>query len=159
MAFIAPIAAQVGATTLSKILPWAIGGVIILGLGGALWLQTGRLHNAEAALKTETAKAALYQSSADGWQAASKQRDGIIADQQAELTKLAADRRAAQAIADQQAAEDAARVTELSDQLASLKAKANAHPDQVRPLGPIVNSVLDGLCGAAAKADPAAACN
>lgn len=158
MAFLAPVAAEVGGFTLSKVLPWVIVAVVILGLVGALWLQTGRLHNAQTALKTEQAKSALYKASADGWQAASAQRDGIIADQAAELTKLATDKRNAQAIADQTAATAATKLTDLQHQLATLKARANAHPDQVRPLGPIVSDVLDSLCGAG-SADPAAACH
>jgi cytoskeletal protein RodZ len=159
MAFLAPVAAQVGATTLSKVLPWAIVVVVIAGLGGALWLQTGRLHNARAALETMTSDRNLQKASAEGWQAASAERDQVIKDQAADLTKLAADKRHAQQIADQQVADQAKAIMHLNDTISAMKARANAHPEQTVPLGAIANDVLDSLCGKAGAADPAAACD
>jgi small-conductance mechanosensitive channel len=157
MAFLAPVAAELGGYSMRKLLPWLLLGAVGLCLGSAIWVQTARL---EASRKTVGAlQQRLDAADADAarWQAATGQRDDIIRDQAAQLTRLRADVAAAARMADATEADQRQRVTDLIQQIAQWKARAHAHPDQTRQLGPIVLDALGSLRQQTGPASAAAA--
>jgi len=156
MAFLAPVAAQVGGMTIKKILPWAIVAVAVIGLGGFAWIQSARLHAAQETIGTLRDRADTLAVDVLRWQKSAADMQGVIDDQAAQLTRQTADLAKAQSIADETAQQQAAEISDLNNQLDALKARANAHPDQVRPLGPIVLDVLGGMRGEGRPAAPAA---
>lgn len=145
MAFLAPAAAELGGWTFGKILPWALLGMAVLGLGAATWVQSARLDGAQIEARSFQSKMQSAVADAARWQAASGQRDDVIRDQASELEHLKADAALAQHVADQAEAARRQQLADLNQQIAQLKARAHAHPDQVRPLGPIVVDVLGSL--------------
>lgn len=145
MAFLAPIAAEVGNWTLRRILPWAVCACLIFGLSMALWVEAARLDAVRAALAAARHDEELAQADAKRWAGADARMQRIIDDQAAQLSRQAADLAGAERVADELAATQARKISVLSDQIDALKARAHAHPDQVRPLGPIVTDVLVSL--------------
>jgi hypothetical protein len=150
----AALAAKAGGLTLRKIFPWALAAVAVVGLGSWLWVESARLGAAESRIKDLGGQLALSQADTARQTAAVGQRDDVIRDQAAQLTQMRADAAKAQEIADQAEAERQKQLSELNSKIATLKARAHAHPEQVRPLGPIVTDILGGLHK---QADPAAA--
>jgi len=123
-------------------LPWAIAGLIIAGLGGAVWVQTSRLHAAETETTSAKHDLGIAQSDVTRWTAHSSEQDAEIASLNKQLAQRVADAAAADQAAQANADAQAAAVANLQIQLKRLKEQAHAHPDQVRPLGPIVLDVL-----------------
>jgi len=157
MAFLAPVAAELGGWSVRKFLPWLLVAAISLCLGSVLWVQSARRDAVRAA--DTSLKPRLDHADADvaRWEAAAGQRDDVIRDQASQLTRLRADAAAATAIADATEVERRRQLADLTQQIAQLKARAHAHPDQTRPLGPIVLDVLGGLRQPAGGAAAAAA--
>lgn len=145
MAFLAPIAVELSGWTLRKILPWAICACAILGLSAALWVEVVRLDAARAALSAARHDDEIAQADAKRWAVAGARMQKIIDDQAAQLSRQAANLAGAARVADDLAAAQAKKISVLSDQIDALKARAHAHPDQARPLGPIVTDVLASL--------------
>lgn len=148
MTFLAPVAAEVGAKTIWKVAPWALAGLLAIGLGSALWVQTARLSSTQVQLEESKKARNLSDQDAHRWKDASDQRDSIIADQARQLTEMKADRDAAQIIAQQTEAQRLQQVDGLEKSLAAMKEKARANPDQVRLPGPIASDVIDRMCRA-----------
>jgi predicted negative regulator of RcsB-dependent stress response len=134
--------------------PYLILGAIALvgGLTGwAIWER----HEAQVAIEgREVAErqAAISAADAQRWQAASGDRDAALLQcntdkaeytartREAAAAKTRADQAAAAAIADAEVARAAAdaRISEILEE-------ANAHPESVRDLGPIVRARVDSL--------------
>lgn len=148
------LVAEAGAWTLKKILPWALLAAAVLLLGGALWVQSARLGAAKTEIKTLTERADTLHQDVDRWQKSAGSMQRVIDDQAAELTQHRADAVKAQAIADATAESQAQEISSLTNQIQSMKERARVHPDQVRPLGPIV---LDVLASMQREAGPAPA--
>lgn len=145
MAFLAPVAANLGGWSVRKLLPWLLFVAIILSLGAALWVQSARLEAVRAADTALHQRLDRADADVARWQAAAGQRDDVIRDQAAQLTRQRADAAAAAMIADATEVERRRQLNDLTQQIAQLKARAHAHPDQIRSLGPIVLDVLGGL--------------
>jgi len=157
MAFLTPLAAEAGALTLRKVLPWLVSAATIVALAAAVWLQTIRLQASQTSLRAVTAQLQLGQRDTERWQLAADQRDAVIHDQAQQLAHLRADATLAQKVADDLDAARQRQIADLDKQLRQLQARAHAHPDQVRPLGPIATDVLGSLHSepAGTGADPA----
>lgn len=123
-------------------LPWAIAGGLALALGGTLWVQSARLDAARSARDAAVQALDMIRQDRDRQAAAVAQRDKVIAEQTAQLEQHRADEAKAAQVAAQVESDRQAQIAKLKTDLASLKEKARANPDQVRPLGPIV---LDAL--------------
>jgi uncharacterized protein (DUF3084 family) len=145
MAFLAPVAAELGGRTMGKVLPWALLGMAIFGLGAAIWVQSARLEAAQAQARSLEQRLQAATVDAARWQAASGARDDVIRDQATQLERLKADAALAQRVADETEAARQQQMADLNQQIVQWKARAHAHPDQVRPLGPIVVDVLGSL--------------
>lgn len=145
MTFLAPVAAELSGWTIKKVLPWVFVGVAIAGFGAALWVQSARIGAARSALESAQHDRDVARADAKRWMGSVDQMQRVIADQATQLTRQAADMRKAQQIADEAAQNQAQEISKLGMQLDSLKARAHAHPDQVRVLGPLVRDVLIGL--------------
>jgi hypothetical protein len=145
MAFLAPVAAELGGWTLRKVLPWALLGLAVAGLDAALWVENARLGAAKTALQSALHDRDMAQADAKRWAGSAGQLQKVIDSQAAQLTHQAADLVTAEQVADDTAQAQAIEISSLANQIETLKARAHAHPDQVRPLGPIVTDVLGSL--------------
>jgi hypothetical protein len=131
---------------------WIVLGVVVLlvlvALGGMYaWLRIERSARVEAEAKQHEAELArdFYKADATRWQAANAEQIKVHAANLAafELERAALARSAAAAIAAAKQAEQDAETT--AAQLAKLRSKANATPDDVRPIGPLVRDGLEWL--------------
>ena len=145
MAFLTPFVADIGGATFRKLLPWGLLLLVITGLGAAFIVRSAQLEAARAALVAARHDDEIAKADVQRWTIATARMQKIVDDQAMQLKRQAADLAAAQRIADESAKAEAAQVDLLTSQLQSLKARANAHPTDVRPLGPIVTDVLSRL--------------
>ncbi|HVI91689.1 MAG TPA: hypothetical protein VM659_25570 [Dongiaceae bacterium] len=145
MAFLAPFVADIGGATFRKLLPWGLLLLVTMALGAAFVVRSVQLEAARVSLTAARHDDEIAKADVQRWTIATARMQKIIDDQAMQLKRLAADLAAAQRIADESAKAEAAQVDLLNSQLQSLKARANAHPTDVRPLGPIVTDVLNGL--------------
>jgi len=133
-------------------LKWAVTGLVVAALLGLWrWERHDRIA-AQALAEAATAARDLAQGDARRWHDASDQRDaaiaqldGLVAQQNAAVTRLRtsldlADRAAAQAAADDRDAR-----TRLEQRIKELNDEAKAHPENVAPLGGIVRHRVDRL--------------
>lgn len=145
MTFLAPVAAELGGWTLRKILPWALLGLAVAGLGTVFWVESSRLSAARTQLASALRDRDTALADAKRWAGSAGQMQKVIDDQATQLTHQAADLAKAQQVADETAQAQATEISSLTNQLGNIKARAHAHPDQIRPLGPIVTDVLGSL--------------
>jgi hypothetical protein len=145
LAFLAQLAADIGGSAFRKLLPWGLLVLVTLGLGAAVAVRSAQLEGARAALAAMRHQDEMAEADVQRWTTAAAQMQKIIDDQAMQLKRQAADLTAAQRIADESAAVEAAERNRLNNQLQSLKARADAHPTEIRPLGPLVIDVLGGL--------------
>ncbi len=121
---------------------WGAIATIILGLIAAVWVQSARLSGARAARDAAVQALDLIIQDRDRQVAALVSRDKVIAEQAMQLERHRADEAKVRQLAAQLDAEREVQLIKLKSDLASLKEKARANPDQVRPLGPIVLDTL-----------------
>ncbi len=145
MAFLAPVAAELGGWTVRRFLRWVLLAAIGLILGAALWAQTMRVEAARREAQGLEQRLQMADADTTRWRVAARQRDDVIRDQAGQLARLRADAAAAAQIADQAEALRRQQLADLTQQITQMKVRAHAHPDQVRPLGPIVTDVLGSL--------------
>lgn len=138
--------------------PYALIGIaaaFALSIGSAIWFK----HEASVAKKGEAAAiemARLKTEDADRWQAAAEARLQQITGLSDQMTRQNAAVVAAAAArdrAEQRAAGAATQAAQahaaLNDLTMKWKERANARPDDVRPLGPVACSAYASLYGAA----------
>lgn len=145
MAFLAPLAADIGGNAFRKLLPWGLLLLVTLGLGAVIVVRSAQLEAARSALTAARHEDEMAKADVQRWTTATAQMRKVIDDQAMQLKRQAADLAAAQQIADESAAAEAMARNRLNSQLQSLKARADAHPTEIRPLGPLVIDVLGGL--------------
>jgi hypothetical protein len=145
VAFLTALAAEAGGGIWRKLLPWGLLLLVTVILTGVVMIRSTQLESARVELASARHDGEIAKADTQRWMAATAGLRKIIDDQAMQLKRQAADLARAQQIADESARMQAAQVTLLDTQLQSLKARADAHPTDIRPLGPIVTDVLNGL--------------
>jgi len=144
-----PFTAYLGIKAARAWVPYAVGGglglVVGIGIAVAAWVWQGREIDSLAGQLTamtdqrDTARQSRDMAAADAqrWMAASEARSRVIEARNAEIEAQRADLIATEMLLDQ--ANEAAdrEAADLKAKIRTLKEKADANPDQVRPLGPI----------------------
>lgn len=115
---------------------------VITALAGFIWFQSVRLDAARARRDAAVQALDLMTQDRDRQAAAVKQLSDINQDRALQLTRLRVDADKAAIVAQQVEQNRQQELAKLKSDLSSLKEKARANPDQVRPLGPIVRDAL-----------------
>jgi hypothetical protein len=116
--------------------------VVLAATSAILW---SRLDAKEAAIVSLRQQRDLAAGDAARWQTAAAERQAIIDRQALVLRRLESDGQAARAIAAASTAKAEQRIAALESRISKLKEAANARPDDVRSLGPIVRDALPSL--------------
>ena len=130
------------ALLLSPLARWAAVALVIAGLVVTILLQHANNRAIKADLRSAQQALDLITQDRDRQAAAVKQLSDINQDQALQLTRLQVDADKAAIVAQQVEQDRQAQLAKLKSDLTSLKEKARANPDQVRPLGPIVRDAL-----------------
>ncbi|HVJ31689.1 MAG TPA: hypothetical protein VND94_01125 [Terriglobia bacterium] len=135
--------------TLWKYRIWIISGITALALTTTIGVLKWKLHTAEAELAQSASDLKIADHDLDiaqqdvtRWTLHSAGQDAEIASLNRQLAQHIADAARADRVAQANADAQAAAVATLQSQIQKMKEQARAHPDQVRPLGPIVLDVL-----------------
>jgi hypothetical protein len=121
----------------------ALGAVLlIVALGATTAVLSSRLDAKVAEIASLTALLDLARGDAARWEQAADQRQGIIDRQAASLRRMESDGAAARAIADRQQDQAQQEIAALEARVSQWKEAANARPEDVRQLGPIVRDAL-----------------
>lgn len=145
MAFLTALAGDIGGGFWRKLLPWCLLLAVMIGLGATFIVRSAQLGAARAELALARHDGDMAKADIQRWQVATTHMQKIIDDQAMQLKRQAADLMRAQQIADENARAEATRIDFLNNQLETLRARADAHPADIRPLGPIVTDVLNGM--------------
>jgi uncharacterized membrane-anchored protein YhcB (DUF1043 family) len=138
---------------------WIIAGVTALALSATIGVLKWKLHSVEATAAQSSAALTVARHDLDLARQSSVQWQDRSAQQQQEIDSL--NRQLSQRIADSIKAdlaeadlEDAhqQQIADLTAKLRQLKEQAHAHPDQVRPLGPLAVGSLSWTPGGPAAA-------
>jgi hypothetical protein len=116
--------------------------VVLAATSAILW---SRLDAKEAAIVSLRQQRDLAAGDAARWQTAAAERQAIIDRQALALRRLESDGQAARAIAAASTAKAEQRIAALESRISKLKEAADARPDDVRSLGPIVRDALPSL--------------
>lgn len=117
--------------------------IVLLGATAAvLW---SRLAAKDATIESLSQQLSVAAGDAARWRQAAEQRQGVIERQALTLRRLESDGQAARAIAEANAGKAEQRIAALEAKISQLKEAADARPEDVRLLGPIVRDALPGL--------------
>lgn len=145
MAFLTALASDVGGGVWRRLFPWCLLLVVVIGLVAALIVRSAQLKAAQVELAVTRHEGDMAKADTQRWLVATTHMQKIIDGQAAQLKRQAADLMRAQQIADENARAEETRLGILNSQLANLKARADARPADIRPLGPLVTDVLNGM--------------
>ena len=130
------------ALLLSPLARWGALALVIAGLAAYILILRSDVRAANAEVREKANSLRLMTEDRDRQVIAVKQLSDINQDQALQLTRLQVDADKAAIVAEQVEQDRQTELAKLRTDLASLKEKARANPDQVRPLGPIVRDAL-----------------
>lgn len=145
-----PIVASIGAKIAGWVSPWIIAGVLAAALAG-LWIWDAKTIDSltaqrDAALESINGPDG-YKVRAAATSAALVQHQKIIEERNAEVEQRRADLAKTEAILDTADTLNRLVTADLEAEIAKLKERARANPDQTCRLGPIVRDVRGLLNG------------